>query len=764
VTVLYSLALLVSAALLFLLEPMVGKFVLPLLGSSPEVWPTTVLFFQAVLLAGYAFAHVTSRLPARRQAVVQLGVILAAAAVLPIGVPDSAPPASANPIPWLVALLATTAGLPFFALAALGPMLQRWLAGTRHRAARDPYFLFAASNGGSLLGLLAYPLVLEPQLSLGGQGTAWSIVYALAFALVLASAALLWLQPAGHASPAPAAPAPAPAEGRGEVEGDRDGGDHEPLDVPEEGVPAGMEPTRIDWRRRLLWLALAAVPSSLMLGTSTYLTRDVSPIPLLWVVPLALYLLTFVVAFSPWTNAERLTVLGRRLLPGAAILMTYTLVIGAQKPLAVLLLIHLGGLAIVGLLCHGRLAAARPGTDRLTEFYLWVALGGALGGAFNALLSPLVFPGLVEYPLAIVAACLLRPSPPKKRPDLLEVLLHDPRATRAMDYVVPLLVGGALAAALLVTEESQGTEIAVAGLACGLAFNLFRRPIRFALALGAMLVAASIVDAVVDDVLERDRSFFGVSRVVAVDDGALHELYSGTTLHGAQRVGRRPPEPLGYYGPSSPSGQAFAQLPAAATRNVGAVGLGTGSLACLQRPGTRLTYYEIDPAVVRIARDPRLFSFLRDCPVRPPIVTGDGRRSLEREPKGSFSLVAVDAFSSDAIPLHLITREAIELYLSRIAQGGSLLFHLTNRYLRLEPVLGNIAADLDLVCRIRTHVPTGAEEERGYQKSTWALLTRRPANLGAIRLDRRWRPCATDPSARTWTDDYSNPLAVIKWA
>lgn len=210
-TVLYSLALLVSAALLFLLEPMVGKFVLPLLGSSPEVWPTTVLFFQAVLLAGYAFAHVTSRLPARRQAVVQLGVIVAAAAVLPIGVPDSAPPASANPIPWLVALLATTAGLPFFALAALGPMLQRWLAGTRHRAARDPYFLFAASNGGSLLGLLAYPLVLEPQLSLGGQGTAWSIVYALAFALVLASAALLWLQPARHASPAPAAPAPAPA-------------------------------------------------------------------------------------------------------------------------------------------------------------------------------------------------------------------------------------------------------------------------------------------------------------------------------------------------------------------------------------------------------------------------------------------------------------------------------------------------------------------------------------------------------------------------
>ncbi|MGI8593507.1 MAG: fused MFS/spermidine synthase, partial [Solirubrobacteraceae bacterium] len=747
----------VSAALLFLLEPMVGKFVLPLLGSAPEVWPTTVLFFQAALLAGYAFAHLTSRLPARRQALLQLGLIVAAAAVLPIGVPDSTPPESENPIPWLVALLATTAGLPFFALAALGPMLQRWLAGTRHRAARDPYFLFAASNGGSLLGLLAYPLVLEPQLSLGGQGMAWSIGYVLALALVVASAAVLWLQQPRHAVSAAPAPAPARRGGGGD-------GDGETLQPPERDAPtADAEPERSDWRRRLLWLALAAVPSSLMLGTTSYLTRDVSPIPLLWVVPLALYLFTFVVAFSPWTNTERLAVLGRRLLPGAAILMTFTLVLGAQKPLAALLLLHLGGVAIVGLLCHGRLAAGRPGTDRLTEFYLWVALGGALGGAFNAVISPLIFPGLVEYPLAIVAACLLRPAPPKTRPDLLELLLRDPRATRAMDFVVPLLFGGAVAAGLVAGGESQAVESAVAGVACGLALNLSRRPVRFALTLGAMLLAASIAGAVDDDVLNRDRTFFGIYRVVASDDGVLHQLYSGTTLHGAERVGARPPEPLGYYGPSSPSGQAFAQLPAATTRRVAAVGLGTGSLACLQRPGTQLTFFEIDPAVVRIARDPRFFTFLRDCPVRPPVVTGDGRRSLEREPAGSFSLVAVDAFNSDAIPLHLITREAVGLYVSRVAQGGALLFHLTNRYLDLEPVVGNIAAELDLICRIRVHTPTGAQQDRGYQKSTWALLTRRPADLGTIRLDRRWTPCATDPSSQTWTDDYSNPLDVIKW-
>jgi len=727
VTILYSLAVFVSAALLFVLEPMVGKFVLPLLGSAPEVWPTTVLFFQAALLAGYGFAHLTSRLPARRQALVQLVLLVGAAAALPIGVPDSSPPAGENPIPWLVGLLATTAGLPFFALAALGPMLQRWLAGTRHRAARDPYFLFAASNGGSLLGLLAYPLVVEWQLSLGGQGKAWSVGYAFGFALVVASALALWLH------------------GR------------------ERAAPVRAEPERIEWRRRLLWLALAAVPSSLMLGTTTYLTRDVSPVPLLWVVPLSLYLLTFVVAFSPWTNAERLTVLGRRLLPIAAMLVVYTLVIGAQRPLAGLLVIHLGGLVVAGLLCHGRLAAERPGTGRLTEFYLWVALGGALGGAFNAVIAPLVFPGLIEYPLAIVAACLLRPAPPKKRPDLLEFFFRDARPTRWMDVIVPLLLAVAIAAVLVATGQSRPVAGAVAGAACGLAVNLYRRPLRFALALGAILLAVPLAGTYGDQVLDRARSFFGIYKVVANEERGLHELYSGTTLHGAQRFGPQRPEPLTYFSRAGPAGQVFAQLPPQSTSRVATVGLGVGSIACLQRPGTHLTFYEIDPEVVRIARNPRFFTYLRDCPVRPAIVTGDGRRSLERAPRASFGLVVLDAFNSDAIPVHLITREAVELYLSRSTRGGALLFNATNRYVDLEPVLGNIAEDLNLTCRIREDTPNKAEQNRGYERSIWTLLVRRPMDLGTIRFDRRWKRCIADPSAQTWTDDYSNPLSVVDW-
>src|SRR5215210_261481 len=463
-TVLYSLALLASAALMFVLEPMIGKLMLPLLGSAPEVWPTTVLFFQAALLAGYGFAHVTSRLRARRQAIVQVALLAVAAVALPIGVRSPTAPSIGNPVPWLLALLTTTAGLPFFALAANGPMVQRWLTATRHRAAHDPYFLFAASNGGSLLGLLAYPVVLERLLGLEDQGRAWSIGYGLAFALIAAR-------------------------------------------------------ERIDARRRLLWVALAAVPSSFMLGATTYITRDLSPIPLLWVVPLALYLVTLVVAFSPWTDAQRLSAMSRRVWPIAAIVLVYTLVIGAQRPLGILLVVHLVGLVVAGVMCHGRLAADRPDPSRLTEFYLWVALGGALGGAFNAVLAPLVFPGLVEYPVAIVAACLLVPKPPRRRPGLLEAVFRDPRPTRWMDAVVPLVAGAAIVLALVVARRAEPSAFldlrtVVAGVACGVGLNFARRPLRFGLAMGAVFLAMALAGGPGERVLERERNFFGTSRVV----------------------------------------------------------------------------------------------------------------------------------------------------------------------------------------------------------------------------------------------------------
>lgn len=704
---LYAAALFASAALLFVLEPMVGKFLLPPLGSTPAVWTTTVLFFQAILLAGYLWSHLTSRLSIRRQALVQLAVLALGIVSLPIAVAaDVKPPASSEPIPWLLALLASTAGLPFFALAALGPTLQRWFA-----AAREPYVLFAASNAGSLIGLLAYPLVVEPNLSLHDQGRVWGYGYALVALLVLAAAARA-------------------------------------RRADETAAPPRSAPETIDNRRRLRWLALAFVPSSLMLGVTTYATRDLTPFPLLWVLPLAIYLLTFVAVFAPGARPERLVVLGRRVLPGIAIVVVYTLAIGSQKPLWLLLPLHMLGLAAAGLMCHARLSADRPQPARLTEFYVWVALGGVLGGVFNALLAPLVFPGLIEYPLALVAALALRPAPPTTRPALLEFFFRDPRPTKAMDYLAPVLIGLGVLIALEVAGEEFQVRSVVAGLACGVALNLSKRPVRLALALGAIMLAVPLGAEQGDGVLDRSRSFFGIYKVVERDGGRVHELFDGTTVHGLQRTGSR--EPLEYYGRAGPAGQAFAAL---RPRAVGAVGLGAGAIACY----APVTFFEIDPEVVRIARDPRLFTYLRDCPS--PVRVGDGRRLLTGERPQAFDLLVVDAFNSDAIPIHLITRQALKLYLDR---APVVLFHISNRYLRLEPVLANLARDANVVCRVRRDKPTPAQSAAGLAFSRWAVLTPAPAKLGALAGDARWRVCK-GTGDRVWTDDYSDLLSAIAW-
>ena len=716
--VLYSLALFVSAALLFVLEPMVGKALLPLLGSTPEVWNATVLFFQAALLAGYAFSHATTaRLSPRAQSVLQVALIAVGAIALPVTIAaDAHPPASSNPTPWLIGTLLVTAGLPFFALAVNGPTLQRWLSATAHRAGRDPYFLFAASNGGSLIGLLAYPLALEPLLTLHDQSHLWAVGYGVAGLLVVGCAVALWLRPGVQAE-------------------------------------ASAQPRReISRRDRGRWLALAAVPSSLMLGTTTYITRDLTPIPLLWVVPLALYLATFVAAFAPGANPARLVQVGRIALPPVAILLVYTLAVGAQKPLALLLALHLVGLTVAALMCHARLAADRPPPSALTEFYLWVAAGGVLGGIFNAIVAPLVLPTLIEYPAAIVAAVLLRPAGQKKRPDLLEFFLRDPRPTKLMDYVVPVLLGAALAIALELARPSGGGEpsfaarTAIIGLFCGLSLNLARRPIRFGLGIAAILIAASLALVPGDKTLARDRSFFGLYQVVSTGDGRFHDLYDGTTVHGLQRVGSR--EPLEYYSPAGPAGQVLRSR----RGRLGVIGLGAGAMSCY-RPGAT-TFFEIDPDVVSIARNPRLFTYLRDCPAR--IVVGDGRLSLARE-HGRFDVLAIDAFNSDAIPIHLITRQAVQLYLDRVTPGGLVLFHISNRYVRLEPVLASLARDLGLQCSAQRHVPTQAEQERGYAISKWAVLSRAPARLGP-----RWHACQYD-GTRVWTDDYSDLIGSMNF-
>jgi len=701
---LYSLALLASASLLFVLEPMVGKLVLPLLGSSPQVWTVTVLFFQLALLAGYAYAHLASRLRPRVQAALQVALLAAGAISLPIATSHPHPPASSNPVLWLLGLLLVTAGLPFIALAANAPLLQRWLS-ERHP---NPYFLYAVSNAGSLIGLIAYPLLIERLLTLRSQGIAWTIAYGITFALVVASALGI----------------------RSKHESVADPGERDSL------------------RTRLRWLALAAVPSSLMLGTTTYITRDLTPVPLLWVIPLALYLLTFVVAFAPGVDAGRIAAGTRLVLPALVIVIAYTLAIGSQRPLSLLLPLHLVGLTVAALMCHSRLSAERPPPARLTGFYLYVAAGGALGGLFNALVAPLVFPTLIEYPLAIVAACVLIPPPPKKRPTLLEFFLRDPRPTRWMDLLAPALVLAALAIALSLVS-GFGPRTALVGLSCGLVLNFARRPARFGLSVAAIFLAATLAGSSPGAVLTRQRSFFGIYKVVS-DSGSRY-LYDGTTLHGIQHAAA--PVPLSYYNRAGPAGQAFRELPRSETRSAALIGLGAGALACYARRGDRFTFFEVDPVVADLARG--YFTYLRDCPAR--VVIGDGRRSLARG--GRFGTVVLDAFTSDAIPIHLITTDAMRIYLRH---GRVVLFHISNRYLALEPVLGDIARKLSLPCFAQRHTPRAAQVAAGYSVSQWALLGSTHAALGAVPADPRWHRCRSDRSP-AWTDDYSDLFGAIKW-
>ena len=737
VVALFSATLFLSAALLFWLEPMFGKFLLPTLGSTPQVWIASVLFFQAVLLAGYAYGHVlTARLSLRRQGLLHVGLVAVALVVLPVAAPDARPPETGNPVWWQLGLMGVTIGLPFFALASSAPLVQRWLASSGHRRAADPYFLYRASNAGSMAGLIAYPALIEPLLGLEAQGRWWTAGYVLLVLLVAACAALTLRSPlAANPDPSPEAAPP----------------------------PASTAP--LTWRRRLRWLALAFVPSSLMLGATTYITRDIAPVPLLWVLPLAVYLLSFVVAFASRPEPSRLVRASRVAMPVLAVVLVHVVVTGAQRPLWLLTALHIGVLFAVALVCHGGLAADRPHASRLTEFYLWVATGGALGGVFNALVAPFVFTSLLEYPLAIVLACALYPGPVNQRPTALEFFTKSKKPTKVLDWVAPVLVGVAVAIALraVQSDDADGADAARAvifGLALGVVVNFARRPLRFGAAVAAIFLAATVPDGAGVDVIERDRSFFGIYKIE--QDGPFHTIYDGTTIHGVERTGPGPPAPLSYYNTAGPVGQLFQAMgtdPRRPASRTAIVGLGAGGMACYARPGERWTFYEIDPAVARIARDPDLFTYLRDCPGDYDVEIGDGRKSLERARPGEFGLIAIDAFTSDAVPVHLLTREAVILYAKRLRPGGVLLFNISNRFVDFEPVLGGLARDLRLACAIEEFRVTDEQSDRRWDSSTWAVMTRD----GALPRKLRWRVCNRDPGSEVWTDDFSNVFSVLRW-
>ena len=777
---LFAAALFVSAFLLFWVQPLVGKTVLPLLGGTPAVWNTCMLFFQAVLLAGYAYALALTRwLSARAQGLVHVCLLVVAAALLPPALGADAAggvPEGGSPAWWLLKTLTLTVGPPFLVLSASAPLLQRWFSRTRDASASDPYYLYAASNAGSLFALLGFPVVLEPSLTLGQQGRAWAFGYG-ALALLIAACAFAALRARASA-------------GEAFDEGARD--EH----ARDEDAP------RVTWRRRLRWLVLSFAPSSLVLGVTTYITTDLAAVPLLWVIPLALYLLSFVIVFA---RGSRITPgFAGRLVPGTAVLLALVYLSGATEPAWFLIIFHLLFLFSAALVCHGQLADDRPAPARLAEFYLCLAAGGALGGLFNALVAPVAFDALVEYPLVVVLAVYLRPGFRRERGRLLGLRLGGRRPAAAahvapeavfapdavdgdedggdarpvaLDFLLPLVMGLLASALLLVARQFELSNVERVALSLGAPLFLLNhffapRPLRFALGLGAVMIASALFFEEPVRTLHASRNFYGTHRVEAKDDDSLHWLQHGSTLHGKQYTDpARRCEPLSYYHREGPLGLVFQAVHAkrdaggAAARpfSVAVVGLGAGTTAAYARAGESWTFYEIDPAVVEVARDPKYFTYLSACAGAPvSVVVGDARLRLREAPDGAYDLIALDAFSSDAVPAHLMTREALALYVSKLAPGGVIAFHVSNRALELERVVGGISREAGLVSRIFNDGRQGSE--LGLDSSTWVAVARTAEDLGQLTADTNWPEFDPDVyKLEVWRDDFSDVLSVFRW-
>jgi SAM-dependent methyltransferase len=727
---LFAVTVFSSAALVFLVQPMVAKLVLPLLGGSPSVWNTSMAFFQLALLAGYGYAHLLQKIHSvGRQALVHGTALLVAALALPLRVNELVgPPSSTHPNLWLLGVLALSIGAPFAVLSATAPLVQAWHARTvGAEEGKEPYVLYAASNLGSLLALLAYPIVVEPAFTLVGQRVGWSLGYA-AFVLLMAALAVV-------------------------VARARD-------QVPHVAEVRRTAP--VPWRERLTWVALAAIPSSLMLGVTTHITTDVASAPFLWVVPLALYLVTFIIAFQ----AKPLVPLDLTLVfQGAALAGCVALLPFKTTNLVVQLFVHLACFFLTALMCHQRLVQRRPDPAHLTEFYLWLSVGGVVGGAFNAFLAPVIFNNVWEYPLVLCLAALARPWGPARIDLWGWAMLVLGVLAAALTPILMTFVSPSLATRAIVGDLSQSDflELIVRALLCAAVISAFLVRKHALLMFGILVVISIGANATADrtDTTRSWRSFFGVLSLSTTQaearGGEIRMLAHGTTLHGAQAV--HPYwqcQPMVYYTVGTPIGQVFLHQQAArpATR-IGAVGLGTGSVAAYVRPGDHLTFFEIDPLVIRISNDPKNFTYTTRCAQGPvDYVVGDARLTLAGQPDASFDILLIDAFSSDAVPAHLLTVEALRGYLRKLRPDGVVILHLSNRNLDL---IGPASAVVKAAggygyLQKRRVLGDGAFWEADEDA---IVVGRTPEAVAAYGRDPRWLTLEAG-GVRPWTDDYTN--------
>lgn len=753
--ILYTFAVFLAATILFFVQPMAAKMALPIFGGGPSIWNTSMVFFQAALLLGYLYAHlVGTKLKPALQVVVHALFAGAVALTLPVMMPKGDLSAlAAEPVTSLLWFLAVTVGAPFLFISSAGPLLQRWFSQTGHKAAGDPYFLYAASNAGSMIGLLGYPLLIERKLPLAGQGIWWSwALGAYAVVSLICGVAMLAARKK-HAIAQAAAPIPAPA-------------------------PAPVAP--ISWKDRGWWILLAFVPSSLMLGLTQHLTTDVASLPLLWIIPLTLYLLTFIVAFSATARGLRAEWAGY-ILPFLAVGVTAAALSQARTPVAVLGSLHVITFVVAAFMCHKRLADARPDPSRLTEYFLLISVGGVLGGIFNALIAPVIFDRVLEYPIGLALACLLRP------------IGNDPRERTSWQIVLrwasgPFVVLGAfILGEWLVRFMGFGqieSDWRLRGIRAGLpalALALFMRGhVSFAISFLLLLLAAVIQPTPLRErSIHVERTFFGVCEVFQERKKLFNYLRHGTTFHGMQFLKSDDPavekkygpawfRPTTYYSPGSPIGTIFdLYWEDPALDSIAVIGLGTGTLAAYGKPGRSMDFYEIDPAVIRIAENPDYFTYLRDSDSQPNIRTilGDARLKLAEAPDGAYGLIVVDAFSSDAIPVHLLTVEALAMMKKKLRPDGILAIHISNRFFDLIPIVAGAADRNGMSCVLASGPPLLVEDMTFYGlDSEWVAVANTFERIAPLMKSTAgfWKGIRKDVSPYAWTDDYSSLLDAMR--
>jgi hypothetical protein len=741
---LYSAAIFLSALLLFGVQPMFTRMVLPRLGGSLSVWSVAMVFFQSMLLAGYAYAHFLMTQRQRYAPVaIHLVLLIAAAVTLPLSIAQGwgAPPGTEAAAFWLLGLFTVSIGLPFFALSANNPMLQAWFVRTGHHNAHDPYFLYAASNVGSFLALLSYPVLLEPIFTLQMQNQLWSVGFLLLIVLIAACALLMLRAPRSAA-------------------------------IRHTQTKTARKPS---WPTIGRWIFISAVPSGLLIAVTVHISTDIAAAPLMWVIPLSLYLLTWVLVFArrpPIPHAWMI------LLQPFAIAVIVTLILfTGQVPMLDNLGVSLLAFFVIAMACHGELAASRPAPAHLTAFYVSLSFGGMLGGLFAGLISPFAFSWVAEYPILAVLAVLCRPfALPRWRnierriPPFVKT--HWPAVRRwfwpvaviiALVLILPPFFG------FRATDEMT-TELYVVVLTLVVvSIALLRSPPKSALAV-ALALAVIRLYPTDEGRSETLRSFFGVNQIFETPDRHFRVLKHGSTIHGAQRLltddgepvtGR--PEPITYYHDKSAMAGVIDAVRArkGSTLHAAVIGLGSGSLACRIGPGESWRFFEIDPTVITLATDPRRFSFVSSCAPNLTIVLGDARLTMAEEPDGAYDLIVVDAYSSDAIPVHLATREAMAIYKAKLAPHGVVMMHISNRHLELESVVVGIAAANGLKTWVWSNDDDEDDDDKYIFPSDVAISAKDPADIGALANSKFWVLTEPKSDVRTWTDDYSNIAGAI---